>query len=530
MKAQHRRASVAITLLAGLVWLCLTTLALAHASLTAAEPPDGAVLQAAPARLSLSFSEPVSPLTLKLVNPDGEALELGDFNLRDRTLEITPPGALGEGSFVLTWRVVSEDGHPVAGSTVFSIGAPSRAAPVIDDTGDRPVAVAIWLARLLLYAGLFFGIGGVFASSWFVRERAGRIGPHSPWLTLGLIGTVLSVGLQGLDALGAPLARLFELTIWKAGASTSFGRTAAAMVVALVLAAVATGRFRRALSALALVTGAMAMALSGHASAAAPQWLTRPAVFLHALTIAVWAGALIPLGLSLRQGGEQGRAALARFSRFIPHAVAALAVAGVALAVIQVEKPGALISTAYGKVLLVKLALLAPLFLLAAVNRWFLTGPAERGEAKAVRHLVRAIAVETMLVIAILAVAATWRFTPPPRALAIAAAQPASTHIHTEKAMAEITVTPGHAGPVDVSVILMTGDFGPLDAKDVTFVFANPAAGIEAVRRKAFKPGDGTWRVKELILPLGGPWTVRLDVLVSDFEMTRLSGEVTIRP
>ncbi len=528
MEARNRRKPVAVGLLAGLVWLCLTTLALAHASLTAAEPADGAVLQSPPARLSLSFSEPVSPLTLKLVKPDGEAVELGDFVLRDRMLEITPPQGLGQGSFVLSWRVVSEDGHPVAGSSVFSIGAPSRAAPVAGDAADRCVIAAIWFAKVLLYAGLFLGIGGVFASGWFLRGRPGRL-PFA-WLALGLAGTILSVGLQGLDALGAPLARLADPVIWKAGASTSFGRTAAVMAVALGLAAVAGSRWRRTLSALALVAGALALALSGHASAAAPQWLARPAVFLHALTIAVWAGALLPLGLSLRRGGADGRAALARFSRCIPYAVAALAVAGVALAVIQVETPAALLSTAYGKVLLVKLALLAPLFLLAAVNRWLLTGPVARGGAKATRHLTLAVAAETLLVLAILATAAAWRFTPPPRALAIAAAQPASTHIHTAQAMAEITVTPGHAGPVDVSVILMSGDFGPLDAQEVTLVFANPPAGIEAVRRKAFKPGDGTWRVEGLVLPLPGAWTVRLDVLISDFEMTRLTGEVTIRP
>ena len=530
MEAQMRRKAVPVALLAGLVWLCLTTFALAHASLTAAQPADGAVLQAPPARLSLSFSEPVSPLTLKLVKPDGEAVELGDFTLRDRTLEIATPPSLGKGSFVLSWRVVSEDGHPVAGSVVFSIGAPGSVPPVIADGSDRSVIAAIWFAKLMLYAGLFLGIGGVFAACWFLREPPGRTRFLFPWIASGLTGTLLSIGLQGLDALGAPLARLADPVIWKAGMSTSFGRTAAVMIVALVLVGIPSGRFRRLLSALALVAGAAALALSGHASAAAPQWLTRPAVFLHALTIAIWVGALVPLGLSIRRGENAGGHALVRFSRFIPYAVAVLVSAGVVLAVIQVETPAALLSTAYGMVLLVKLALLAPLFLLAAVNRWRLTEPAARGEARALRHLALSIAVETMLVLAILGVAAAWRFTPPPRALAIAAAQPASTHIHTEKAMAEITVTPGHAGPVDVSVILMTGDFGPLDAKEVAFVFANPAAGVEPIRRKAFKPGDGSWRVEGLVLPFAGTWTVRLDVLIDDFDMTRLQGEVTIGP
>ena len=141
------------------------------------------------------------------------------------------------------------------------------------------------------------------------------------------------------------------------------------------------------------------------------------------------------------------------------------------LAVIQVGKPAALLSTAYGNVLLAKIALLLVLFALVAVNRWRLTGPAAKGEAKAVRRLCRAIAVESLIVLAVFAVAATWRFTPPPRALAVAAAEPASIHIHSDKAMAEVT------GPVvlniwvsstakDVDIFATIRNIGP-DGKDV---------------------------------------------------------------
>lgn len=91
-------------------------------------------------------------------------------------------------------------------------------------------------------------------------------------------------------------------------------------------------------------------------------------------------------------------------------------------------------------------------------------------------------------------------------------------------------MTPGRAGPVSVSAMIMTGEFGPLDAREVTFVFSNPNAGIEPFRRKADKPGDGTWRADGIVLPLPGEWSVRVDVLISDFEIARLEGLVEIRP
>ena len=67
----------------------------------------------------------------------------------------------------------------------------------------------------------------------------------------------------------------------------------------------------------------------------------------------------------------------------------------------------------------------------------------------------------------VLGIVAGWRFTPPPRALVIAAMRPAHMHIHTAEAMADVTFKPGRAGPVQVDIIIMKGDFGGLDAREV---------------------------------------------------------------
>lgn len=207
-----------------------------------------------------------------------------------------------------------------------------------------------------------------------------------------------------------------------------------------------------------------------------------------------------------------------------------LAAAGVVLAIIQVQTPPALIGTAYGRLLLVKLALLVFLFTLAAVNRWKLTASAEAGSTEVQRRLTRSIGVELLIVLAIFGVAAGWRFTSPPRALAIAAAQPVSIHIHALQAMADLSITPGHAGPVAASMIIMTGDFGPLDARDVTLVLSKLDSGIEPLKRAATKPGDGSWRVDKFVIPVPGRWTVRLDIRVSDFEMVKIEAPADIKP
>ena len=508
--------------------------ACAHASLVRVEPADGAVVPTPPTSFRLTFSEPTSPLVLKLVRPDGTRVALDRFVLRDATLDIEAPTDLGKGTHVLTWRIVSEDGHPVGGSAVFSIGAPSSdAAPSAGETVDGSLRVAIWIGKLALYVGLFIGIGGAFFANW-IGGRSGSAARASLWTVgLALVATPLSVGLQGLDALGMPLAALGDAIVWTTGYATSYGTTALVAVAALVAALIAIrarGIPGRVLSLLAFLGVGLALAASGHASAAHPQWLTRPAVFLHAVGIAFWAGALIPLAAAFAAKGADAVAALCRFSKIIPLAVLPLVAAGMALALIQLGSIDALWSTAYGRVLQVKLILLATLFLLAATNRFWLTEPVERGDLRATRWLRRVIQIELALVLAIFAVAALWRFTPPPRALAEAAAAPASVHIHGGKAMADLAITPGRVGPAGASIIIMTGDFGPLDAKAVTLVLSNPAAGIEQIKRPAARSQDGVWRVDGLNLPLPGRWSARLDILISDFEMVKLDGGIEVRP
>ncbi|ODR92154.1 copper resistance CopC/CopD family protein [Sinorhizobium alkalisoli] len=530
--ALSRIARVVTLALCGV--LAQIAVASAHASYTSSDPEDGAVVETAPSRFAIAFSEPVSPLSLRLVRPDGSSIPLERFEVKDRTVEIVAPTGLGRGTHVLSWRVISADGHPVGGSVVFSISEADAAPPPIVDQIDRTVRAGVLGSKVALYIGLFIGVGGMFASVWLLGgSRPGRhvVGGA---LGIGILGALASAGFQGLDALAAPVARIAEPIVWSTAMATSFGHTVIVAVLALALAAAAhqssKGPISRPSSFLALILAGLALSLSGHAAAAEPQWLTRPAVFVHAAAIAFWVGALAPLGLALKRCDPAAVAGLRRFSAMVPFAVAALVAAGVTLVIVQVQQPHALFGTAYGRVLLVKLGLLAGLFLLAAINRWSLTAPVLAGDGPATTRLVRIIAAETAIVLLIFTVVASWRFTPPPRALAAAAAQPASVHIHTDNAMAFIQVMPGRAGDVEVSINVLTGEFQKLDAKEVTLALAKPESGIEPFRRPAVRRSETDWRIDQMTIPLPGVWHVRVEILISDFDMVRLEGQLSIRP
>lgn len=514
-----------------LVLLGAVSSALAHAQLLSTVPPANALVDAAPTQVELRFNEPVSPLTTKLIGPDGASQDLTAATLGGETVTVTLPATLSRGTQVLSWRVVSTDGHPIGGTLVFSVGAVTGAA-VVETTTDRAVSVLLWASKALLFVALLGGVGGaVFGCSTVLPATARQVA-----MALSLAGLVLvplTLGLQGLDALGLGFFALTEAAPWLAALSTSYGMTAMALLLAFALAILALGSTGRWASLAGLAAGGIgagALALSGHASAAAPQWLTRPAVFLHLAGMLYWTGALLPLWLLLRARTDGAGRALAAFSRMIPFAVAPLVLSGVVLAVVQMGTPGPSWLSPYGGILAAKLALLIVLFALATWNRLRLTAPVLAGDSLAQHRLRRSIGVEMIIVLLILGLVAGWRFTPPPRALAevaAAEAEPIMEHLIDGNTMVMLTLTPGAAGSVDAEIFVGDLEHLPRDAQSVTLSLSAPELGIEPIKREAVAE-DGVWRVDGLVIPATGLWRVEVDVRLSRFDLARPAGEIVI--
>lgn len=503
----------------------------AHAQLLSSTPAENALLDNAPTDVKLLFNEPVNPLATRLIGPDGVPQDLTRATVGGDELTIMLPDGIADGTQVLSWRVVSTDGHPIGGTLIFSVGHVTGAAAV-DTTSDRAVSAFLWLSKALLYVCLFGGVGGaLFAAITPVPAMAQRLA-----LILSAGGLLLSpftLGLQGLDALGLTLASFTVGKVWSTALATSYGATVLVLGTAFALASVATANGRLAFwcGLLAGLTGAMALALSGHASAAAPQWLTRPAVFLHIAGIIFWIGALAPLFLLLRHTTASADQALLRFSSVVPYAVAALVLSGATLALVQMGPPSAAWLTPYGYILAAKLILLVVLFGLAFWNRIGLTGPALRGELASRSSLRRSIAVELGLVLVILALVAGWRFTPPPRALAEVAeasvAGPLTEHLISGDTMVMLTMTPGHAGLVEIELFVGDLTHSPKEVQAVSLILAAPQLGIEPIRREAVADA-GVWRISDLTIPVAATWTIEAEIRLSRFELVRPSLEIVI--
>ena len=519
-------------LIAGLAMLlsalCLASGASAHATLVSTDPGDGSILALAPKSVQLRFNEAVTPAVVRVIDAAGTTRDDVTVRVAGDTIIVTLPDNLPRGTQVVSYRVTSEDGHPVAGAMVFSIGAATGAMANGSKAGS--VNGLIWLARIGVYLGLLVGVGGAFFMGWVGLTRAGA-GLIGAALVTGLVSAAAALGLQGLDLLGLPAGSLLTAAPWKAAAATSLFQSLLIAMVAM-FAGIAALRSRgaraaAALSAFALAGVGLSLASSGHAATATPQWLTAPAVFLHGVGAAFWVGALAPLAAMAWRPAQPLLPVLNRFSHAAIFVVAMLALSGLALAIVQLGSFGALVDSQYGIILSIKLTLVAALLGLAALNRFRLT-PALAINPQNTRPLRRSILAECIIAVAVLAVVAGWRFTPPPRVLAAAAAPPLALHIHTEKAMFQVLVSPGKVGIDHFVLQLMDGDGALLPAKEATLTLSLPARGIEPFERKGVLGADGYWSVRDVAIPFAGRWHLRIDALVTDFERITLEGDLDV--
>jgi copper transport protein len=505
------------------------TLAAAHAVLISSIPAQGERLLLTPQVLSLRFSEAVTKVDATLVSREGVQQKLKTVVSGGDVSAELPGSPLADGAYAFTWRIVSEDGHPVSASVVFSIGEGSNSTDFnAAMTNAGWIAAATWGAKFVFYCATLFGVGGVFFSIVIARERPQRA--TTSMLALSGLCAVALVVLFCLEEAGGDIAGMATLEALAVALDCSLVKSVAMILVSLCLAFGAGLLLRSGavLSTMALTVLGPAFALTGHASGAGVQWLSFSAVSLHVISVAFWAGSLPGLWKTLGRKEPSQRETLTRFSFVIPFSIGTLLLAGTYLAVVQVGTPLALVTTDYGNVLLAKLALVAIALALGTWNRLVLTQPVSLGNASAAAAMKVIVAVEIALVILVLAVTALWRFTPPPRALALRAPIISSVHIHTPAAMATIRFDTTPDLQFDVEVSLANGRFDAMDPREVTLRMSSPEAAIAPFDIRLHRLSPGLWRAEHVQAPCDCDWNLRLGVLVSDFEMVDLDGKVKL--
>lgn len=393
-----------------------TGVAQAHPTLLFAEPAAQTAVAESPTVITLLFNEPVTvgDRAVVLLDDDGRPLPTGPVALeRDgRFVTLQPDQLLEPGTYTVRWRVTGGDGDLVEQEFRFAVGVAVQAAA--PETGSPP-AWGTAILRWLLFTGLALAIGGVLARRFTqtARDELPTLPTLRSWLPaalmLALIGSAGLVAQRVVEAGGIAAA-------WDGRAGVLLPIESAALMVAL--AAVRLGRW--VLVPLAVVVAAEGIrSHAGTSDGAFGAALTG----VHLAAICVWVGALVYTIRAVwawRRVDGAVRWVLAHYVRLALWTYLAVVASGV-ISLLVVVPLSQLTSTTYGRVLLVKLGLVAVASAAALAARLYFRNPSRLA---ATRPIMR---VEAGTLVVVVAASAVLASTAPPVAAQAAPPPPQPT-------------------------------------------------------------------------------------------------------
>jgi copper transport protein len=520
---------VPAVVIALLVLLTVASPAAAHAALSSTEPAAGAALDEPPDEVAVTFTESVETDddAIKVFDAGGSRLDTGDVQRPDSRTVVVALEGIDEGGYVVTWQVVSADGHPISGAFTWRVGDAAAVDPaVIDDVlgaqqPNRAVGVAFALVRGLVFASLLVLVGGtgVVAVLWPAGRDRGRV-RRLLWTSLVvlLVGTVAGIGLQAADT-GLSVADVLM---------TTFGKTWLTRVELLVPATVLLARLRDAdrrwwrFAGGAVALGLLAtQSLSGHADSGRWQDAAKALDITHLAAASAWLGGLAILVIgAVRRDVPEAQEVASRFSPVAFGAVIVVVLTGTVQSIRQVTSLDAL-ETSYGRYLAIKVVLVLTLIGVASLARSAVQGRlAVQGEPIVV--LRRIVAVEVAIAIAIVGVTAMLVDANPSDASDATGGPFDETVVLDDgdggDVIVNVVVVPGTVGPTDIHVYVDNPSGGLTPPVDAIGTLSLPSGGITGLDVPFVTAGPSHWSANDLDIPIAGEWELELQLLLTDVD------------
>jgi copper transport protein len=547
--------------------LALPASAWAHAALLRTEPVASRTVNAAPPEVRLTYSEPIEPrfAIVSVTDAAGQQVTSGapaSAPGAPQTL-VTPLRRAPEGWYLVFWRVISADGHPVRGAFTFAVGPnpgppPQFRVPSLSETATTTqLLIGRWVVFLSLLTAL-----GLFALRTLIARPVVRIVRGCSLRSLNVAFFVaVGLALVAIPVYVVLATAQFTLrSVWELGAivpvarDSGFGRDFLDLEVVLALFAVAAAialwldrpeREQRSVVELlalpsALAAGLVALflpALAGHAGQKSPRGLSLPLDVAHLAAVSIWLGGLVGLVVFWLSVGARGRsAALAyvvpRFSTVAFCSVLLLIGTGIGQALLELPTLATLWSTSYGQALLWKIGLLSAALVLAAVNLARTKPRLQANDASAPLLLRRLVQGEIVFAAAALFAAGVLASLPPPSS-ALAKVQdiaarvgpgPVATIVRKHPYKVHVRVTPNRAAVPNTFQLALTRDGKPVSGAEVVtkFDMLDMEMGEQSYKLRELRPGVfsksapalvmvGHWGlVFEVTPPQGKPFVVTL--------------------
>lgn len=511
----------------------------AHATLVSTDPAEGAVLAEAPAEVTFTFDESVQlvPKGLLAFDASGDPVDI-EPSASGVEVQGDLPDDLADGTYVVTWRVVSADGHPIAGSLTFHVGAPSAKveAPKVGpaDPGALPTIQAI--VHGLDYVALLLAGGLAFFLAWTARgvRLTDVVRRHLVRLLRGsavvaVVAAAVAVPLSGAYQLGSGPGGVFDPASLDPDLVREDLVVLALQALGLAAAAWSASRPTSSLTTdLATALAVWSPALVGHTRAYEPGTLLVVTDALHLTAGAVWLGGLVGLAVTLPAIAGRPRDAvqlLSRFSTVAAGLLAVLSASGVLLGWRIVGSWSRLFGETYGRLLLVKVALVLVVVAMAAWNRYRLvpqvTGGVGHDVQRKATGLVRRVVVgEAAVLVAVLGVTGFLTQKPPggePPAQPTTADTGVVTGIANDdlKVLAVLDAGSGLQRRLIVQVQDTAGE--PLDLYDVPAVALRSGdAEVDLGEIPVMPTATGTY-VADVVFPTPGTWVLQVSVRADEF-------------
>jgi len=494
-------------------------IASAHAILESSSPEPSALLESSPKEIRLNFDEQVESTLGDIRVYDSEQREVSIKKTvrssSDASVVTAGVPTLKNGVYVVVWRVVSADGHPVSGAFPFEIGIKSTGTSaallekVLNGTEtSSPLGNPMSTLRLLGFLGLILLIGCV--SLLWRSPLLGNARVHKTLRHSSVFVAVSSLGLllmQGPYTAGKSWGSLFDSIIIGDVLQTRLGlalfvRSICAVawgLIALTASASVSRRWRVGVIATAFVTIAT-YAASGHQSAGTLPGIFVPLDMIHLAAISTWVGALLALAVISKNNNVDNE--VKRFSQMATWSMPIVIVTGVVQGLHLLGGISTITETNFGKLLLVKTTLVGGVVLFGSRARTRLHASGFSSIAKVIRW-------ESAVVVLVLAVTSLM-VAQSPNSIAPKSVGFSATKVQNG-IVVELSVVPAVVGTAEVHVILTPPGGSLTPAKSVTVQFDLPSRNIPPIPVKMTEIGPNHW-IGIVQFPFSGAWNMNTRV------------------
>lgn len=516
--------------------LAIAGTAAAHAQLVASSPAPGEVLEAPPAELRLTFSEPLEGgfSSADLADADGAPIvsRAGAVDAADPFTLVVPLPELAAGVYTVTWQSLSTaDGHPARGFFTFGVGSVELPGTVSgqERAGADPADPIGLYGKWLAYLAMLLGAGVPLFAAAVLRDARlrGRVAAALGGLLVAAALVLLLLAVRLPLSQGDPLATYLLGSRGGLLALVRSGVLLAGGAAVLLLARRGGTAVALRVAAAAAIVGIGLHVATGHAAA-----LGSPVPVLvqvvHLLAAATWLSGVVGLAAVAWRPGDVLAGPAPPLAVLVPRfsalALAAIGLVGLTGLYAEWAQLGALPTPddPWGRALLAKLAIVVAALAVGLVNHLDGGRRAERLGGLRLR-----LGIESGLALAVLAASALLSTTPPAADRGIALEPRPSALGDVQRAIG-LAVVPGRPGVNQLAVDLQ-GSIGdlPLDlvvtrvetGDETRISLAGTAPGSEPVDHTAHAappPTSGIERyvADALVLPAGSRWDV--SVVIGD--------------